>query len=199
MTQHNGDILRITPVFTITPYLDRMVNVWHVRLVLDTDKTDAAMAAFVGDWLELIYGGVKTYMSTALNFEEFDWANVTQDLVYLAELWPTWTNGDASGDLLAPNLAGYLFGRTPFSKVYGRKYVPGFTELQNTDVGQPSTAVLLALAGLGVSGYGLYPVSAGVSFQGVVSTLNHGYVIPPVVVAKAQWRALRRRVPGVGG
>lgn len=199
MTQHDGDIIRVTPIFGYTGSPDRYVNVWHFRLDSAGDVADAFMVDLIGSWLETLYEDVLNVQSTGYEYVEWDWANVTQDLVYPAEDWVTYTAGIVTGDLMPPNISAYGFARTKFSKVYGRKYFNGMVESHNTAGGGADATVQAALATALAFGWGDNPVGTGIIFSGGLKTTLHGFVEPDVVVVTNTWRALRRRLLGVGG
>jgi len=198
VAHQSGDILKITPVFKYNFQTDRFVNVWHVLLDLATPKTDPEMAALIGTWLELVYLEHRLVVSTNYQYVEYDWENITQGLLYPAELWPTFVNGAGAGDVLSSMLCGYVFARTYFSRVYGRKYFNGFSEGRNSAYGEADTTALTALTLIAAAGYGDTVVTPGNVFKGVINTTLHGYVEPPTVVARSAWRALQKRRLGIG-
>jgi hypothetical protein len=199
MVQHDGDLLQITPIFGYADVADRFVNVWTVRLQSVVDVSDATMVVRIGSWLEDVYEDMLPMLALGYDFVEWDWRNLTQDLIYPAESWPTFVNGSATGDLLPSNLCSYMFARTVFSKVYGRKYFNGLTEAHNLEGGTPDSALVSAMASAAVIGYGLHLLEAGVYFQGGVQTTAHGFTLVSEIRVQAVWRALRRRILGVGG
>lgn len=199
MTQHNGDIVQVVPIFGYAGSPDRYVNTWRFRINSGADIVDPTMVVLLGIWLETVYAEILDIQVAGYNYIEWDWSNVTQDLVYPAEPWPTFTSGIVVGDVLPPNLCAYGFGRTQFPKVRARKYFNGMAESHNTAGGGADATVQAALATALAAGWGDVVVSPGIIFEGGISTLLHGFVEPDVVVVTNTWRALRRRLSGVGG
>lgn len=199
MTQHDNDVIRVTPIFGYAGSPDRYVNVWHIQLDTAADIPDVDMITYLGNWLENVYAEILDIQVAGYDYIEWDWANVTQDLVYPAEPWPTYTNGIVVGDVLPPNLSAYGFGRTQFSKVYARKYFNGMAESHNTAGGAADAAVIAALATALAAGWGDTVIGAGIIFRGGLVTTLHGFVEPSTIIVPNTWRALRRRILGVGG
>lgn len=199
MTQHDGDLIRITPRFKYTSTPDVFVNNWYIQLDSAGDVSDEVMVADIGSWLETVYEDILDQQVTAYEYVDWDWANVTQDLVYPAENWPTYTAGIVTGDVLPGALCAYGFGRTAYSRVIGKKYFNGMAESNNQATGIPASAVVTAVATVLATGWGNVGTPNGNTFRGKVVSTLHGNVDVQVVVAPNAWRWLRRRMSGIGG
>lgn len=195
----NGDILRVTPRFKYTSTPDIFVNNWYLRVSVDNPLTDSYAATLLGLWCETVYEDILDQQVTAYEYVDIDWANVTQDLVFPAFDWPTYTAGILTGDVLPGALCAYGYARTIYPRVVGKKYFNGMGESNNTSTGLPSSAVTSALTNALASGWGDVVITAGIVFEGILKTKLHGYVEPSSIVVPTAWRWLRRRMSGIGG
>lgn len=124
---NDGDILRIGAVWTFEAVF-QIVNVYHAQNFGGGDRTFAAAAIDVQEYMAQLYSRITALLSDDMDTDYITLANVTQDTTFGAIAWDAPIVGGDAGDVTAPGCCLFGFARTLKPRVQIRKYLGVFTE-----------------------------------------------------------------------
>lgn len=196
MTVGVGDIVRITAKMKLFG-TDDVQNVFTFRVDANTTPDDDAFMDDVAAFIDGAYNLVDIDQSTFLTYQSVDGQNLTKNELLPEKNFPILVAGLQGGDLLPTQVAPCVFWPTITPKVRTSSFLGGYTEFNNTSIGE--------ITGTGQSNllsFGLFLAS----FVGVRITLRKGSLNPLTMVftvagtarVPARWRTQRRRRIGVG-
>lgn len=196
MTVNQNDVIRTANIMGGLG-ADEYVNVWFTRYESPAALPDQTIADDIALFLDSFYNGLAPLLNVALTFARTVNKNITQDVLMPDSVFPTTAGGSGVGQMVSPQVAGLLIGRTVKSRVQRRMYLPGLEE-SNVTNGNLSAATITALLTAGAQMMGAQTVN-GSLYRTVVRNLLLGTDEPiSSVFVVGSTRTQRRRTIGRG-
>lgn len=181
------------------PSSDELVNVFTFEndtgAAVDYDTATSVLT----DALDSLYGFAAPAMSSSIDFRSISLWDVEGAAPMGIVNWPTLDFGEAAGDPLPSQVAGFIFFRTHKARCIGKKFIPGPVEGHNGTDGKPTALYMAALAEFAsdlISGVGSF---GSVDWPFVVhSTADGLYYKPYNAIVQNVWSTVRRRRIGRG-
>jgi len=126
-----GDVVRLGVVLKYDLLYD-IVNTWHFQITAGPGWTASAAYTSIQAYVDALYTYLTTYMSNRVTADHIQVKNMTQDTIWGAIAFGSWTGGSGAGDPTALQVALLGYGRTQISRVQIRKYLGVFTESDMT-------------------------------------------------------------------
>ena len=191
------DVVRITAGMLFGGTEDQQ-NVYHVLKVSGGSVADTVFMADVAAQLEVMYTFLVARQITTLSYDQITGKKVFGGSDLMPDTsWPTLTTGALTADGLPLPVAALIAGQTTGSRRQGRKYLGGFTEVDNVN-GVLQTTLVTAVVNYGAAWIADF-VSGGNTYRfGVFNVLST--VFTPFVSALilGAFRTQRRRTAGFG-
>lgn len=162
---NSGDILRIGAVWTFEGTYE-VANVFHAQNVAGGDRTYAAAALDVQEYIDDLYDNILASMSDEMSSDLITMANVTQGTTHGAIAWPAPLTGGNINERTAPGVCLFAWGRTAIPRVQIRKYFGIFTDA-GMDDGVWNAAARAACDALMVEHVQNYIGGNGMTLRGV--------------------------------
>lgn len=108
--------------------LSDVINVFWYQMTSSAGLTAAEVAEDIGDILETLYDYLDTFQHVSYSYKDITYFNVTQNKPLGAWDWPSLNAGTANYDALPTGVAAFIFARTGYNRIIGRKYLGVFTE-----------------------------------------------------------------------
>ncbi len=175
-------------------------NVAHWKYTGATGLTATEALADAAAWWDAILDTLESFQSIALTYDSIYAFNETQGTPLGTTDVAGHTNGSENSTVsLPPMVAAGIYALTHVSRVIGKKFFGGFSELNNTTYGEMTSGLITALA-----------AAAAILYDPTLTYNTHDYsggiwrkatnVLVPVVEAfvNAAWYTQRRRRRGVG-
>jgi len=125
-----GDVLRVTPELKLSRGQVHE-NVFYFRNDGLGTATEGQAEADISQFLDDFYGNFQGRLSSATEFVQIHYFNVTQNAPMSVDTWPSMVNGGDGGQTLPAGASAILGLPTGVLRVRGRKYFGGFTESDN--------------------------------------------------------------------
>lgn len=197
---NDGDILRISARMTSVIHGD-LVNVYHYRCNPDSggSLTDAVTLVQAGQLMEDLYEDLDDVMCEEYSFADINVFNVTQDRPLGSTTWPTLTDGDLADDPLPSTVAAFVQLPTGFSRVWGRKFFGGLSEVNNTTTGRISSGLQSALADAAATILAGWTSPTSDEWTSVIWSTKYGdwLELTSAIIGNV-WATIRRRRIGKG-
>lgn len=197
MTVEDLDVVRLTAEM-LNQGIDDVQNVYHVLKVDGGSMTDADFMDDMADQLDLMYAFLTPRQITTHTYEQITGQKVFGgDDLMPDTAWPARIAGVQTADALPPQVAAMVAGQTVVSKVQGRKYLGGFTEIDNVN-GVLESILVTALTNFALNWIGDFIFGAHTYRFGVWNKLTS--VFTPLVsdLVLGTFRTQRRRTIGFG-
>lgn len=199
----DGDIVRgVLNMTMVSGDEAKNVFTWEIAKVSLGDWIDSAIGSYVEAAIDLIFSEVASLITDDMSFDTIDIYKRDGDVWdYLTTVVPTWSS-TAVPSVLAPGDAALMTGYTALNRVFGRKFIYGFTEDSLQD-GSLTAGALAELADAALEYITKYSGGTmGVTdflVPGVWSTKVDGFVaFGLVAVVKNVISYQRRRKTNVG-
>lgn len=180
-----GDIIEVAAVHLFLN-TDEIINVWHFKAAVASTGGFSEEDTDIGAMMDELYTIIEDEMSSGVSVGEIRWRNITDNTPTRYIAWPgPHTGGESATTSLPPGLSPLITLRTGQLNVTGRKFLPPFTEAQQTG-GVWDPGALSVMDGVGdwlMSAYN--GVESGVQFAPAVysRTLGNSY---PIISYKSQ-------------
>lgn len=130
MTVNVGDVLRASARSNFGTGGFDLVNVFHFQFDSAAAIPDAQAVTDIGAILEDMENAVISRIGTIIKYVDITIQNITQNTLLGANPWPTITAGLEPGDVVSPQVAALIIGRTLTPGIQARKYHYGAGENQ---------------------------------------------------------------------
>ena len=193
----NFDIVRLGAVCKFDNACD-IVNTWHVIIAAGGGLAFAQASVDFQEYLDALYDYIDGVQSNKVVDVHISVANVTQDTVWGAIAWDTYTGGSSTDPATSPQVACLGFARTSKSRVQFRKYLGVFPETHITDGEWASTVTTPVSDMMGYHIVG-HTMGEGLVLQGCVYNYEAGTYttsLSPDVSATSVIQRRRRRGRG---
>lgn len=202
MTVSPGDILKVTWQATLGSGTI-VQNVYHLRSVLVSGRSDANVVADMEQWLEDVYDELVTYMKSSItqdpcSVDVVEWDGTKWEIVHNVGLaTPTIAYADTAA-ILPQQCAAFALFNTARPKSNGRKFIPAFTEagVENGFLIAGALTAMAAYAAAVLAGYEIAPLDYYVT--GIVREAADLFLDFTLAVVVDTVFTQRRRTPGVG-
>jgi len=212
MSVKDGDYHRVTVSYSL-PQSSIMQNVFDLRwseIDPGAEPTDGQAVTAIKGWLDVMYGYLEPYLSTALSTFEIAVDEITWDDI--KKLWEivrrvgeetlTLTPAGATDVLPVQNAALVTYDDGIYRDHKAKKFIGGLVEGDNTATGVMGAALIAALADFSVTGLlNVIISSAGDSMYADYVALDRaygGYYLLKNGTITGRWSGQRRRKWGVG-
>lgn len=198
MAVEAGDVLRVTAKFLVND-IDDMMNVFHAKHMGDDPVPDASAATDLSDRLDGAWGQLNSHISVNVDYVSIEVFNVTQDRPISEDSWFTQTAGGQSTDAQLPaQIASLVTFPTATARSLGKKFLGGFTEVDNENFGVVSSGLLSDMADFVTDLLGSMTIDGELFEWGNYRPLT--LLFSPWVsgLIETFWATQRRRRSGVG-
>lgn len=196
MTIAINDVIRIQARM-LRNGVDAVQNVYHVHHDSGAPVTDATWVSDVSALIDAEMFTLRTQFATNITSLDLLFFNITQDVTLPDGAWATFVAGTAAGDANPPQVSAMVFWRTAAARVIGRKFLPPFVEINQSD-GNWTVGALTALAVFAVNLIGSIVISQGNISFGVFNAVTATFNAYATALVPIDARTQRRRRTGVG-
>jgi len=127
----NGDIIKIVTRMRSATGED-ILNVFHYRWEGDPID-DSTGFETLRNHMDAIFDIIASDIPADVAFIDIDCTNVTQEIFYGTDPWPSLTVGGGSGDTMPEQCCALVTATTNRSKTLGKKFLGPFIEAANSD------------------------------------------------------------------
>lgn len=191
------DVVRITAEMEFGGVED-MQNVFHVLKVSGGTIADTLFMTDVAAQLDLMYAFLTPRQITDYTYEQITGQMVFGGSDLMPDTpWPVRIAGVQTADALPLQVAALVAGQTTSSKKQGRKYLGGFTEIDNVN-GVIQSALATPLANFALEWITDFVVGANTYRFGVFNVLSSIFTPFVAGLVLGAFRTQRRRTAGFG-
>ncbi len=176
---------------------DQYVNVFFTKYESAAIFDDQQISDDIALFLEGIYDELDAFISDQVTFTRVTNQNVTKDELMPDSVFPTLTTGAATDDVLPPQTAALLVGRTLRPRVQRRMYIPGITEFFNND-GNLTAGLKTAVLAAGAFFIGSQTINTRLYRSVVLNQATMLETLISSVFVVDDFRTQRRRTLGRG-